>query len=92
MKYIFEVEDVFNLTNRGCVLAPGVSSNAECPVLVGSKIVIVRPDGSELETKINGIEIIRSVQTPVKFNPILLPRDIEKSKVPIGSKVYLLNE
>lgn len=91
MKLICEIEEVFDLANRGCVIAPGVSKETEFTVLIGSPLLIVRPDGSELKTTVKGIEMINSIKKPVRFNPILLPRDVTKAEVPKGSKVYLAN-
>ena len=92
MNLICEIEEVFDLTGRGCVIAPGISKETECTVLIGSPLIIVCPDGTELKTTVKGIEMINSIKKPVRFNPILLPRDIEKGQLPKGSKVYLANE
>lgn len=89
MKLICEIEEVFDLSNRGCVIAPGVSKDTKCTVLIGSPLIIICPDGSRVETAVKGLEMINSIRKPVLFYPILLPRGIGKEQVPKGSKVYL---
>lgn len=51
------------------------------------------PSGSELDTVIKGIENIRFAEKPQKITfPILLPNDITKEEIPIGTEVFLLEE
>ena len=69
---------------------PGISKDNERTVLIGSPLLIVSPDGTEIKTTIKGIEMINSVKKPLRFNPILLPRDIGKEQLQKGSKVYLV--
>lgn len=92
MTLICEVEEVFDLTDRGCVIAPGISKDSKCTVLIGSSLLVIRPDGTKLETEVKGIEMINPIKLQVAATPILLPRDIKKVDVPKGSKVYLADE
>ena len=92
MKLICEIEDVFDMADRGCVVVPGISCDVEFLVPVGSSLLIVTPKGEQISTSVKGVELINSRVKPVKVNPILLPRDIAKEQLVIGSKVYLVNE
>jgi len=88
--FLFRVEDVFEIQQRGCVLLPGVPAPSDqIPVIrKEAAILLRRPDGSERATFIRALESIRRD----KFHPevpILLPRDLTKEDVPIGTEVWL---
>ena len=81
------VNDVIDIAGRGCVLFPGIPIGAPYTAKVRDPIRLVRPDKSILETYISGIEIFRgAVAGPF---PILMPREIQKSDIPIGTTVVL---
>ncbi len=89
---LFIVEAAFQLSKRGCVLAPGLSSQPDLPVIrVGSPIRLVQPGGQVLDTHICGIEMLNyGSRRPEKITfPILLPAGITKEQVPAGTKVFL---
>lgn len=79
--FLFKVEDTFQITGRGLILVPGLGINAE-KVMVDMHIKLKKPDNTEILTKISGIEF--SVKAP-----ILLPKEIKKEDVPIGTEVWL---
>jgi translation elongation factor EF-Tu-like GTPase len=91
-RLLFVVEDAFQITGRGCVLAPGPVAEAGGPVLrVGDRIRLVKPDGQSIETTVRGIEMIgRRPRPAVITAPILLPREITKDQVPPGTHVFAL--
>lgn len=84
----FEVEKVFQLADRGCVLVPGFSLAAE-PVRVGSPIRLVRPDGSLLRSIVRGVEMVDWPAVRGDAVPISLPGLLKASDVPIGTVVEL---
>ena len=91
---LFVVEDAFQVTGRGCVLVPGPSTEAGGPVLrVGDPIRLVKPDGQAIETRIHGIEMLHRRPPPkVITAPILLPKEITKDQVPVGTQVLLVRD
>lgn len=92
MKLLFIVADRFQISNRGCVLVPGVSTEPGAPhVKIGTSIRLRTPDGNVIDTQIRGIEMINYRKKPEKITaPILLPRAVKKENVPVGTEVFLL--
>lgn len=87
------VEQTFQISKRGCVLAPGIlDTKGGLPVRVGSRIRLITPDGQTIETYIRGFEMLNyGVRRPEKmYVPISLPSDIRKEQVPAGTKVVLV--
>jgi hypothetical protein len=76
---LLTVEQVFLITGRGIVVLPGLGDNV---VRVGTRVRLVRPDKSTLDTNICGIG----------FNTldILLGPEVRKEDVPIGTEVWLI--
>jgi len=89
---LFVVEFAFQISQRGCVLVPGLSTEHGAPrVRVGSEIRLVTPNGESINTHVSGIEMLNyGSQRPEKRTaPILLPPSISKEQVPVGTHVYL---
>ena len=89
---LFVVEDAFQITGRGCVLVPGPSAEPGGPALrVGDRIRLIKPDGQEIDTQVRGVEMIHRRPPPkVITAPILLPKEITKDQVPVGTRVLLI--
>lgn len=89
---LFTVEDAFQITGRGCVLVPGPSAEeGSQPIRIGDRVCLRKPDGHSFDTVIAGVEMIgRRPRPKVITAPILLPRDVTKDDVPIGTEVWLL--
>jgi len=94
MVHLFTVMDRFQIEGRGCVLIPGVSCEPGDPVVrLGDRIRLRMPAGSDLDTTVRGIEHIRYAKMPEKITfPVLLPENITKDDVPVGTEVLLLEE
>ena len=94
MVHLFTVMDRFQIEGRGCVLIPGVSCEPGDPVVrLGDRIRLRMPTGSDLDTTVRGIEHIRYAKRPEKITfPVLLPENITKNDVPVGTEVLLLEE
>ncbi|QSI33882.1 hypothetical protein GNX71_31675 [Variovorax sp. RKNM96] len=90
MQFLFEIEDVFDIGGRGCVLVPGVPNTLRRDVKVGELLLIVTPSGNEVRTNIAAFEHI-SRGRPMVHAPFSLPRAVTKADLPLGSKVYFLN-
>jgi hypothetical protein len=90
----FTVADVFLIEGRGCVLVPGLPTEPESPVVkTGARIQLRTPAGRVIDTTIKAIEMITYRKRPEKICcPILLPKDITKDDVPIGTDVYLVQD
>lgn len=85
--FLCEITDVFSISGRGCVMFPGIPLGSPLRVQINAPIRLIRPDGSELVTRVAGIEMISTSQPHP--TPLLLPKEIDKSQVPLGTKVYL---
>lgn len=78
--FLFTVADVFLITGRGVVLTPGLGEKWRI-AKTGSRIKLVRPDKSVLNTTIRGI----TFQGP---HDILVGAEISKADVPVGTEVW----
>lgn len=91
---LFTVEVAFEISGRGCVLAPGVCESAEVSsVRVGDRIRLIKPSGEITDTNVHGIEMLNygRRERPAKFAaPISLPKPLTKEDAPPGTKVYYL--
>ena len=94
MVHLFTVADSFQIEGRGCVLVPGLSTEPGAPDIGrGARIRLRTPSGEETDTVINGVEMISYRKMPEKITvPVLLPNDITKDDVPVGTEVVLLDE
>lgn len=83
------ITDVFTITDRGCVVLPGVPyPSATVPVLRrGASVVLRRPDGTELPTSIRELEMINR-RPAIPFIPVLLPANVTKEEVPVGTELW----
>jgi translation elongation factor EF-Tu-like GTPase len=89
-QFLFVVEHAFQISGRGCVLAPGLSTETGAPtVRVGSQIRLVTPEGRSFHAQVRGFEMIQYwPRRPEKIAlPILV--SITKDQVPAGTRVYL---
>ena len=91
MTLLSTVEDVFEIEGRGCVITPGLGSSTPSPLPIrrSDPISLHRPDGSIIETHVHAIEFLHGSQHRSCF-PILLPPNITKADVPIGTEVWYL--
>ena len=86
---LFTVADVFFLQRRGPVLIPGLPTQGPLHLRVGDPIELRRPDGSTRQTTVRGIEMADPPPPGGRSHiPILLPDDIVKGDVPIGTEVW----
>ena len=88
MRHLFDIEDVFDITGRGCVLVPGIPYDMPAPIKVGASIVIEVPNGRSLETTIAGFEMINRGRK-MEHAPFCVPRPLNKDQLLIGSRVFL---
>ena len=90
MPLLLKVEDVFDISGRGCVIAPVVPSGADFKIRAKDQIQLRTPDGRVLDTHIASIELLKPQDGSACRMAIMLPRDLVKQDVPIGTEVWLL--
>ncbi len=90
MTLLSTVEDVFEIEGRGCVVAPGLSESTPPHIRLRTRdpISLHRPDGSIVETHIHALEFLDGPNRRMCV-PILLPPNITKADVPIGTEIWL---
>ena len=83
---LFTVVDTFRIEKRGLVLAADVRGD-QVSLRVGESIELRRPDGSTVVSKVVGIAHLAPYD-PDRTLDILLPADISKEDVPVGTQVW----
>lgn len=91
LPYLFTVTDRFSLPGRGLVIVPGIPWEGSPPIKRGAPLVLRTPLGDVIETSIRDLEFIRYMPGRVmnRAMPVLLPKDIHKFDIPIGTEVFL---
>ena len=80
-----KIEDVFEIADRGCIVVPGLMLGDDTHVRIGDPVTLRRPDGTEFETTVAGIEMIGTPDRNAL--PVLLPKTIRKHHIPIGTQI-----
>lgn len=83
-RFLGRVDDTCQIEDRGCVVVPGIPTNASFNVSAGDAIRLKRPDGSEITTTIAGIALGGNIHSI----PLLL-QAITKDDVPIGTELFV---
>lgn len=91
MQLLCEIEDVFEIQGRGCVIIPGIPYAFHKPVMVGAAICVMTPSGHELVTSIAGFEMINRGR-PMEHAPFSVSKTVKKVQLPKGSRVFLVDE
>ena len=84
-RLLFKVDDTFLIRARGLVLVPGIVPVGDERFRIGDSLRLKRPDGSEVETTIGGLEMFTETTKP--DIPVLL-KGLGKEDVPIGTEVW----
>ena len=85
---MFKIEDTFEITDRGgLTVIPGLAETQLSLVQLGSKLELVRPDGTRTSTVLGGIESL-SPSVAGRPYPILL-KGLSRVDVPVGTEVWL---
>lgn len=84
--FVFEIDDVFALTGRGTVVTGTVASGS---VKDGDTVFVVKEDGTELETKVAGIEVFgRMIEEAAEGDSVGIGLDgLEKDQVAAGDRL-----
>ena len=82
------IEEAFKLSGRKhLTIVPGIRhENLPYKLEVGSPIVIVNPDGTEINSSIYGVEMVNT-KTASKYAPISLPPSITKEHIARGAVI-----
>jgi hypothetical protein len=82
-RHLFTVEETFTIRGRGTGLMPGIVPEGGERLRIGDALRLRRPDGSEVEATIDGIEFF-GIQTGTYPIVVRLP----KLDVPLGTEVW----
>jgi hypothetical protein len=82
------VAEIFFIKGRGLVPVPGILCQGEERFRVGDPLLLKRPDGSCLEWKIGGIELISCSPPRPKNEVVILLQGLSKDDVPIETQVW----
>lgn len=88
MRLLFKVEDMFDISGRGCVIVPAIPEGLDFRIRAKDQIELRTPDGRRLETYIASIELVKPQDGSPCRMVIMLPRDITKPDVPTGTEVW----
>jgi translation elongation factor EF-Tu-like GTPase len=89
MMFIEEVEDVFEISGRGCVIVPGIPYTFEPVIGKGAQLEFHNPSGSVVSATLKGIEMVNRGK-PMNHAPFSVNRDVKKGDIEIGAKLYLV--
>lgn len=82
---IFVIEDHFQIKGRGLIIVGKIEKELT-ELKIGTPMIICRPDGSEVETKVAGIDMF----SPPNFEfEAILVYNLTKDDIPIGSSVFI---
>jgi hypothetical protein len=87
MQLLCVIEDVFEISGRGCVVVPGVPHGLPVPLSPGARVLIEAPTGKKFEIEIAGFEMVNRGR-PLSHVPFLV-KNVAKDALPIGSRVFL---
>ena len=89
MEYLSKVDDVFDITGRGCVIAPGIPYSFQPPLKIGAKLLFRNPNGTEIKTIFKGVEMINRGK-PMDHAPFLVDSNVKKGDIQIGAELYYI--
>jgi translation elongation factor EF-Tu-like GTPase len=88
--YLSTVDEVFEITDRGLVVSPGIPRDCELIVRIGDRLELVRPDDSVFTTDVVGIEHVSRSQGTITSNALQLPLGLHKEDAPPGTKLFVI--
>ena len=90
--FLFTVTDRFSIDGRGVIVVPGIPWAKGTPtVRKGDPLILRTPLGEVIPTTMRDIEMIsyRPGAKILEATPILLPKELHKFDIPIGTEVFL---
>lgn len=90
--FLYTIEEAFDISGRGCVLAPGISEAATVPVRLGDPVLLLPPSGASFESVVHSLDAIhnRRTDSPEIRILVVLPKSVNKQDVPSGTQLFLL--
>ena len=88
MKYVEDLEDIFDIKHLGLVVAPGIPYSFSPPTQVGDDIEFRNPSGSIIKTKIKSFLMLNRGKK-MEHLPFSVERNFEKTEVEAGAKYYM---
>jgi hypothetical protein len=85
-RLLFRVTEVFTVQTRGIVLLPKLNFVGDERFRVGDPLLLKRPDGTEIDTTIGAVELLKPVGQPCE--PVIMLTELGKQDVPIGTEVW----
>lgn len=89
MTFLFKIEEVFEISGRGCVIVPAIDEGADFKIRARDAIQLRTPEGHTLNTQIGSVEFLKQAVGACRM-AILLPTDVQKKDVPKGTDVFLI--
>lgn len=90
--FLSKVEDVFQISGRGCVVEPAVpGSSVDFQLRTHDSIQLRNPDGLVLDTYIAGIEIVCGPKVRDRM-AFLLPGNITTQDVSKDTEIWLIKD
>jgi hypothetical protein len=93
-QFLFRVADTFDIRGRGVVVAADrtyQTLDIDMRLLIGDPIEFRSDERNPIRTTVAGIEFLNP-WSPTRPFVFLLPREIEKDQIAIGSEVWQLNK
>lgn len=90
MMFLCVVEDVFEITGRGCVLVPGLSDKSPpgSRLRTGQMIELRKADGTVLRTHLLAVDYLDRLDASWCV-PVVLPPGVGKADVSRGTEVWI---
>jgi translation elongation factor EF-Tu-like GTPase len=88
MTFLFTIEEVFEVSGRGCVIVPAMVEGADFKIRPRDAIQLRTPEGRTLNTHIASVELLKPEVGACRM-AIVLPPDVLKHDIPKGSDVWL---
>jgi hypothetical protein len=89
MKWLFKIEDVFDITGRGCIIVPGIPYALGLKLPVGTALTVQTPSGESLQVSIASFEHFHRRAEGLTHAAFAVGGGVTKAQLPIGSDVYL---
>ena len=88
MWFLGKVQESFDITDRGTVLVLPKEWGTGARIRIGQPIQLRTPDSRVIETRIDGIELVKS--TGGSLVGVVLPRGIFRADVPIQTEIWVI--
>ena len=88
MKYVEDLEEIFDIESLGLVVAPGIPYSFSPPAQVGDDIEFHNPNGSIVKTKLKSFLMLNRGKK-MEHLPFSVQRSFDKKDVEAGAKYYI---